>query len=654
MVLAACGADVNSQLELEDDFSGSRTFVMTMADTDIESISGGLEAATQALDSHTPEVLSFDGVEQREEGYTATFTLVFNDLEDYENKINSLLDASAIAPAERDMTIELDDQPLMTTLSVQEDFYNDDLMGWAADALINEGVVTSNATVLTSSGIATVVFNHEEINTSTSLPRMNFQLTQDHRFEDVGLDLEFLESGDLRVTMAYRISAESADPQNAFLTEQIAKLSDIAGLTEAVEDTGPADPANGSTTTRRVVAQFSTPEAVSAGLQILLANDKASFEVDEVTADNSPDVITQYFGTNWTCEQICSPNNLQQLHGETTHPEHWQLVEDRRGDGEFFAEFNRGMPLQHMTSTTQLDFDGSMGQTFEFVVDNATVEGHEDTVSDRFSPPPNTGSFHTAVEGNRTIYTTTFRAQSAHDLTKMINVYLQDKGVETPVSIEHEPITSIWASYDLHVNLSPIWEVVTGGVEEMATFRVQLPAMHSGHTRDNESNQRTIAVQDSTGTFTIHANGPTSTTAWVAALSVVFLIVIVVILIRTRKAATRVWSVAPARSAVETKPYYVQGPTDHLTETEIFETPPASGGIQQATVPIPRSHQATKSFESPGSFPDVPIPSHTQYEQLQNRLRQKRQETAGESPERDSTEIVDEDNSDQSSGNSQE
>ena len=89
--------------------------------------------------------------------------------------------------------------------------------------------VTSNATVLTSSGIATVVFNHEEIDTYVT-PRMNFQLTQDHRFEDVGLDLEFLESGDLPVTMAYRISAESADPQNALLTEQIAKLSDVAGL----------------------------------------------------------------------------------------------------------------------------------------------------------------------------------------------------------------------------------------------------------------------------------------------------------------------------------------------------------------------------------------------------------------------------------------
>ncbi|OAV60832.1 hypothetical protein A6F49_10090 [Enteractinococcus helveticum] len=652
LVLVACGADVNSQLELEDDFSGSRTFVMTMADADIESLSGGLEAATQVLESHAPEVLSFDGVEQREEGYSATFTLAFNDLEDYENKINSLLEASAIPAAERDMSIELADQPLMTTLSVQESFYNDDLMGWAADALMNEGVVESNATVLTSSGTATVVFNGEEINTSTSLPRINFQLTQDHRFEDVGLDLEFLESGDMRVTMVYSISADSAEIQNEFLTEQIAQLNDLEGLTEPVQDAGPSDPADGSDTIRQVAAQFSTPEAVSAGMQLLLANDEASFEVQEVTADTSPDVITQYLGTNWTCAQICDPNNLQQLDGETTYPEHWQLVEDRRGDGEFFAEFNRGMPLQQMTAVTQLGFDGSMEQTFEFVVDNATVEGHEDTVTDRFSPPPNTGSFHTAVEGDKTVYATTFRAQSAHELTQMINTYLQDKGVETPASIDHGPITGIWASYDLRVDLSPIWEVVTGGVEETTTFRVQLPAMHSGHSGEDESNERTIAIQDSTGTFMIQANGPTITTAWVAALSVVFLIVIVVLLFRTRRAATRVWSVAPARSVEEAKPYHVQGPKDRLTETEIFETPPASGSDQQSTVPTPRPRQTTKSLESPGPFPDVPIPSQTQYQHLQSRLRQKRQEAERASPETDSVEATDEDDPDQSSGNS--
>src|SRR5699024_1225894 len=189
------------------------------------------------------------------------------------------------------------------------------LMGWAADALITEEVVASNATVLTSSGTATVVFNGEDINTSTSLPRMNFELTQDHRFEDVGLDVEFLDSGDMRIAMEYRISADSAELQNEFLTGQIAQLNDLEGLTEPVQDDGPTDPADGSDTTRRVAAQFSSPKAVSVGMQLLLANDEASFEVQEVAGDDSPDVITQYIGTNWTCQQICDPNNLQQLDG---------------------------------------------------------------------------------------------------------------------------------------------------------------------------------------------------------------------------------------------------------------------------------------------------------------------------------------------------
>ena len=644
----ACGADVNSQLELEEDFSGTRTFAMTMADADAESLAGGLEAATQALETHTPTQLTFEGVEQREDGYSATFTLAFNDLEDYQNKINSLLDASEVPASERDMSVELDEQPLITTLSVQESFYNDDLMGWAADALIGEGVVTDNTTVLTSSGTATVIFNGEEISTSTSLPRMSFELTQDDRFEDVNLDVEFLESGDMRITMGYLISRDSAELQNAFLDVQVAQLNELEGLTEPVTDSGPEDLTEDSAETRQVAAQFSTPEAVHAGMQVLLANDEASFEIQDVTADDSPDVITQYIGTNWTCDQICDPTNLQQLDGETTYPEHWQLVDDRRGEGEFFVEFNRGMPLQQMTAATQLGFDGTMEQTFEFVVDNATLEGHEDAVTDRFSPPPNSGSFRTAVEGDKTVYTTTFQAQNARELTEVINTYLQDKGVETPASIDHEPITGIWAAYDVRVDLSPIWEVVTGGVEERTTFSVELPTMHSGHSDDAESNERTITIEDSTGTFLIHANGPTITTIWVVLLTIVFLIVIVVLLFRTRRAATRVWGVAPARSAEEAKPYRVQGPNDRLTETEIFATPPASGGQDQATVETPRPRENTKSMESPGPFPDLPIPSQTQYQELQNRLRQKRQDPTPVDPEPKPVETPDDDDPDQS------
>lgn len=134
VVLTACGADVNSRLDLQPDYSGQRLFVLTMADNDLNALSGGVEAAERALEMHTPEVLIFEGVEAEDEGYSATFTMPFNSLEDYQNKISALLDASNVPAAEQDMTIQADDQALRTSLTFEESFYNDDLMGWAAEA----------------------------------------------------------------------------------------------------------------------------------------------------------------------------------------------------------------------------------------------------------------------------------------------------------------------------------------------------------------------------------------------------------------------------------------------------------------------------------------------------------------------------------------
>lgn len=607
-----------------------------MAESDAESLSGGVDAAARTLEAHTPEMLSFEGIQQREEGYSATFTMAFENLDDYRNKINALLEVSEVPASDRDLNIEIDEQQLVSTLSFQESFYNDDLMGWAAEALIREEIVSGTATVLTSNGSATVVFDGEEVDTSTSLPRMNFTLTTDHRFADLGLNMDFIESGEFQITVNYLVSAESADVQNRFLDEQIAQLNDLDGLTEPVADSGAVDPAPSSSENRSISLQLATPEAVSAGIKLLLAQEDATFEAKEASDTDSPDVITQFIGTNWVCEAICDPNNLQQLDGETTYPEHWDLTEKRRDDGEFFVEFNRGMPLQEMTAATRLTFNGSMEQSFEFVVDNAAQEGHEDTVAERFAPPPNTGSFHTATQGSMTVYTTTFQAENAHELTNMINAYLEDKGVDTLASIEHEPLTGIWSSYELQVDLSPIWEVATGGVADTTVFSVELPAMHSGHTDDAESNERVIVMADSAGTFTVEANGPTITTVWVAFVTLLFLIVIVVLLFRTRKAATRVWGVPSAHSE-PAKPYNVQGPKDQLTESQIYEAPLATGSYKLSTSQThsPTGHDVTKPLEVTGPFPDVPVPSQVQYQQLQDRLRKKRTNTEATSSETD-------------------
>src|SRR5690606_12108081 len=126
LMVTACGANVNSQLAFEEDFSGSRTFVLTMSDSDVESLVGGIRAASRSLAINTPDVLTFHGIEEGEEGYLATFTLPFQDLEDYQEKIIRLLEDSDVPDTDHNLTLQLDEHPLLTTLTIDESYYNDE------------------------------------------------------------------------------------------------------------------------------------------------------------------------------------------------------------------------------------------------------------------------------------------------------------------------------------------------------------------------------------------------------------------------------------------------------------------------------------------------------------------------------------------------
>ena len=595
--------------------------MLTMADGDINSLSGGLQAAERAFESHLPEVLTFEGIDTEDEGYSATFTLAFDDTDDYQRKITELLDASDVPASERDMTIQVDREDLTSSVVFEESFYNDDLMGWTADALVQEAVVSESVTILTSSGTATVAFDGQEVETSTSLPRIDFRLTQDRRFEEIGLDFEIFESGEINIALSYLISSEAHEAQNAFLTKQVERLRDRDDGELQITDSGPVNSTNGRTEYRNITATFTNAAAVTAGMQVLLANEETTFEIREETTQGSPDISVRYIGTDWNCDAICNPNNIQQLDGETIYPEHWEVTEQRRNDGELLLEFNRGMPLDSLTSLTRLNLSGGMTQTFEFVVDNGTQQGHEDVVAERFAPPEGTGSFDTTVRETTTVYTAIFEAPDAEELTSQLNRYLTAKDIDGQITLGHDTLTGLWADYDLHIDLSPIWELATGGVEGTALFEVVLPSMHSGDSDTSVEPGRTVVIDDPTGVFTVAASGPTVVTFWAVAIALLIVAVFVTLLIRLR----RTWSKMSAGTTVGTeslRPYNIQGPKDQLTETDIYASPLASGAQDSDTTELPRGRtsHATHRYQQTGPFPDVPMPSETNYEQLQDKV----------------------------------
>src|SRR5699024_11366731 len=106
----------------------------------------------------------------------------------------------------------------------------------------------------------------------TSLPRINFSLNDDRRFNEVAMDLEILESGDFQIAMSYFVSPEDTAIQNTFVSERVQSLNDQDGVVGAGEDSGPTENHDsGNAEVRKHTAQFESPEAVEEGLRILWA-----------------------------------------------------------------------------------------------------------------------------------------------------------------------------------------------------------------------------------------------------------------------------------------------------------------------------------------------------------------------------------------------
>lgn len=615
-VLVACGADVNSELRFDTDLSGERSFVLTMQQDDLALLSGGLDAAEESFVEHLPSMLTFEGIKEEPAGYSATFSLTFSDLAQYEDRVLGLLDASGVDVSDHEFLVEVSETPLLSSVTLEESFYNDDLMGWAAAALLEDGVVADGTAVLTSSGEANVVFDGEPVDTSTSLPRMSFTSIHDDRFPEISLDVQFLESGVFRLTAGYLMTDASQDVQRAFVDSLVSELSELDGLIEPVVDESAGTSTTGSTV-REVTAAFSSAESVQAGLSILLDNNHATFTSEEFTDGAAPDVVTQFRGEHWTCETICDPNNLQQLTGDTLYPEQWNLLDQQRRDGTFFVEFNRGMPLQTISAVTSLEWSGSVRQSFEFVLDEAIPQEQQDAIADHLTPEDGVGTFEETTRDGNTMYVASFSGANAQQLSVTLNEYFASKQAGSQAQIAHDSLSGLWANYDLQVDLSPIWGIVSGGVEESASFVVELPPMHRGAVNEEQA-ERFVHVADSSGIFTVVASGPTTVTFWVLGFMVVLITVAVTLVIRTRRATTKPWSMPTAAPA---PPYNVQGPKDELTETQIFNAPPAyDGRMEQAVTtefPADTPDEPGSMTPTSQSFPDLPVPEEQQYQRFQ-------------------------------------
>lgn len=529
VLLAACGAQVSSELEIGKDHSGTRTIVATIAEEDVEELSGGIEATEAALEAHLPEQLSFDGISQagsteetedeaaaETDGYQAVFTLEFSDIADYETKVQELVDLAADKAEEaRDSsepevdrsTIQLDfvenDGPLLEGFVLEEDFTGADLLDWTSYALVDEGVMEEDQadSVISSSGDeGRVQFNGEEYD---EIEPFALNEGADQRFSNVAVRIT-----DEGTQVDFAAPFNGGDYDTGFELGQ--QYLEDAGVGEIEQDT------DGYWT-----VTLDESGSLQDQLRTLLDTEDLEIEVEDSANTEDATLVTTLTGTGFSCPTVCgdTPTISVDGYGGDVTP----LQEEADGDT-FTISYERSVPIDQVEVDTELTLSGSVAQTYRFSVANEHAEAFGEDLETVFTPPEGTGSVETETEDDAVVYVAELDAADPPEFNQTLETFLPGSGI----SVSGLDGFTVWPSYTLDVS--------SYGVEALGaqpTQSVQLPAMHSADLAD--SNGVDDQLHSDQTDYRVSAAGPTLSGMLLVGGLIVLAIIIVVLVVVFRK-----------------------------------------------------------------------------------------------------------------------
>lgn len=171
-VLVGCGAQIDSQININKDGSGERVSYVFIANDEVSYISGGIEALDEVLQANRPEFVTITK-SQVNNGFRYELKYEFDDVNDYNNKTSILTGGKHTAEIvqKKDLFGE--------RVEFKEPNVMYETVKWAIDAIDNAEIVNQSRSDLYELG---------NINVSTELYSKSFSSSSDTvhlKYEDV-------------------------------------------------------------------------------------------------------------------------------------------------------------------------------------------------------------------------------------------------------------------------------------------------------------------------------------------------------------------------------------------------------------------------------------------------------------------------------------
>lgn len=446
LILSACGAKIETQLGLESAEKGTRTMQVSFNLKDNkDKIKGGSEALDASVRKHLPEGLEYGGIQSEGDKARATFTIPFSSVDEYRNKVASILKAAG-SKTEPTVTILNTEQGLVQGIQVKENFSSKELLDWVPEALVVDGVIESSNknSVFNSSGSETTVkFGEKEVKNSGG-STISAKDVQDRGFKAMVLELQEKDGG-YSATASFVakdiMNSETAAAIDAYLNQVKPEGSELKKGLESSQATYMAPSASTSAAKeevgRTLTFSASSLDDLNTKLKKLLGAGTTDLSYTrEVKEESKTFYVRKTMKGVLDCSLLCSPegNGLEVILKDSSG--HSYQVDNTGNSGSSSSKsvlhlsryLSQQVAMKGMKVATSLGLDGSMEARFLYAFPTADVAGAEQKLKDVFAGG---GNDETEVrqDGDATIVSVKVRGKDQNEFNQRLNEYLPDSKV---------------------------------------------------------------------------------------------------------------------------------------------------------------------------------------------------------------------------------
>ena len=446
LILSACSAKIETQLGLESAEKGTRTILVSFNMKDNQDkVKGGTQALDASVRKHLPEGMEYEGIQSEGEKARATFTIPFSSVDEYRNKVASILKAAG-SKTEPTVTILNTEQGLVQGIQVKENFSSKELLDWVPEALVVDGVIESSNknSVFNSSGSETTVkFGEKEVKNSGG-STISAKDVQDRGFKAMVLELQEKDGG-YSATASFVakdiMNSETAAAIDAYLNQVKPEGSELKKGLESSQATYMAPSASTSAAKeevgRTLTFSASSLDDLNTKLKKLLGAGTTDLSYTrEVKEESKTFYVRKTMKGVLDCSLLCSPegNGLEVILKDSSG--HSYQVDNTGNSGSSSSKsvlhlsryLSQQVAMKGMKVATSLGLDGSMEARFLYSFPSSDVAGAEEALKNAFAGGSNDET-EVRQDGDATIVSVKVRGKDQNEFNQRLNEYLPDSKV---------------------------------------------------------------------------------------------------------------------------------------------------------------------------------------------------------------------------------